>query len=268
MVASDWGGRIGLVLLTLVVLLAIVGPAFEPHSPVESIGIPGSGPTSGAPLGLDYLGRDVLSRLLAGGRSTLLLGLAATALTYLVGITVGLMAGYARSLLDPVLMRGVDVLLSFPALLVMLLLVTAFGGGRLVLVCAAALVLFPGVGRLVRTATLEVSTKSYVEAAVARGERTAAILRREILPNITGPIIADVGIRFSWSIILIASVNYLGLGLRPPTADWGLMISENRQIISTNPLALLAPAIVIAVLIIAVNLVGDAYVRQRERSGS
>ena len=90
-------------------------------------------------------------------------------------------------------------------------------------------------------------------------------MRREILPNITGPIIADVGIRFSWSIILIASVNYLGLGLRPPTADWGLMISENRQIISTNPLALLAPAIVIAVLIIAVNLVGDAYVRQIEQ---
>jgi peptide/nickel transport system permease protein len=266
-IASDWGGRVGLALLTLIVALAVIGPAFEPYSPTIPIGIPGQGPTAGSPLGLDYLGRDVLSRLLAGGRSTLLLGLAATVLTYLVGVTVGLVAGYARSIADPLLMRTVDVLLSFPALLVMLLFVTAFGSGRGVLIGAAALVLFPGVARLVRTATLEVATKGYVEAAVARGERTAAILRREILPNITSPIVADVGIRFSWSIILIASVNYLGLGLQPPTPDWGLMISENRVIISSNPLALLAPAIVLALLIIAVNLIGDAYVRSRGRTG-
>jgi ABC-type dipeptide/oligopeptide/nickel transport system permease subunit len=164
-------------------------------------------------------------------------------------------------------MRIVDVFLSFPALLVMLLFVTAFGGGPGVLVGAAVIVLFPGVARIVRTATLEASTKGYVEAAVARGERTANVLRREILPNIAPSIVADLGIRFSWSIILIASVNYLGLGLRPPTADWGLMVSENREIISTNPLALLAPAAILALLIIAVNLVGDAYVRQRARSG-
>jgi peptide/nickel transport system permease protein len=266
-VTADWSGRIGLLLLTIVVLLALVGPAFAPHSATAPIGIPGTGPSGSAPLGLDFLGRDVLSRVLSGGRSTLLLGGAATALTYLVGVTIGLIAGYARSIADPLLMRTVDVFLSFPALLVMLLFVTAFGGGRGVLVGAAALVLFPGVARIVRTATLEVSTKAYVEAAVARGERTAAVLRREILPNIAGPIIADLGIRFSWSIILIASVNYLGLGLKPPTADWGLMVSENREIISSNPLALLAPALILAVLIIAVNLVGDAYVRQRGRSG-
>jgi peptide/nickel transport system permease protein len=255
-VTADWSGRIGLLLLTIVVLLALLGPAFA-----------GAGPSGSAPLGLDFLGRDVLSRVLSGGRSTLLLGGAATALTYLVGVTIGLIAGYARSIADPLLMRTVDVFLSFPALLVMLLFVTAFGGGRGVLVGAAALVLFPGVARIVRTATLEVSTKAYVEAAVARGERTVAVLRREILPNIAAPIIADLGIRFSWSIILIASVNYLGLGLKPPTADWGLMVSENREIISSNPLALLAPAVILAVLIIAVNLVGDAYVRQRGRSG-
>jgi peptide/nickel transport system permease protein len=163
-------------------------------------------------------------------------------------------------------MRSVDVLLSFPALLVMLLFVTAFGGTRLVLIAACVLVLFPGVTRIVRTAALEASTKGYVEAAVARGERTGAVLRREILPNIMAPIIADVGIRFSWSIILIASVNYLGLGLQPPTADWGLMVSENRPIIASNPLAVVAPAVVLAVLIIAVNLVGDAYSRRLGRS--
>jgi peptide/nickel transport system permease protein len=266
-VTSDWSGRVGAVLLAIIVLLALFGPAFAPHSPIAPIGIPGAGPSGSAPLGLDFLGRDVLSRVLYGGRSTLLLGAAATALTYLVGVTIGLIAGYSRSIADPLLMRTVDVFLSFPALLVMLLFVTAFGGGRGVLVGAVVIVLFPGVARIVRTATLEVSTRGYVEAAVARGESTVALLRREILPNIVSPIVADVGIRFSWSIILIASVNYLGLGLAPPTADWGLMVSENREIISTNPLALLAPAAILAFLIIAVNLIGDAYVRQRRHSG-
>jgi ABC-type dipeptide/oligopeptide/nickel transport system permease subunit len=266
-VTADWGGRIGSILLALIVLLAIFGPLFAPHNTTTPVGIPGAGPSAAAPFGLDFLGRDVLSRVLSGGRSTLLLGGAATALTYLVGISVGLVAGYVRSIADPLLMRIVDVFLSFPALLVMLLFVTAFGGGPGVLVGAAVIVLFPGVARIVRTATLEASTKGYVEAAVARGERTATVLRREILPNIAPSIVADLGIRFSWSIILIASVNYLGLGLRPPTADWGLMVSENREIISTNPLALLAPAAILALLIIAVNLVGDAYVRQRARSG-
>ena len=136
------------------------------------------------------------------------------------------------------------------------------------LVFAVVLVLFPGVARIIRTATQEVSTHG-----LRRGRRRArradpAILRREILPNIMAPLVADVGIRFSWSIILIASVNYLGLGLRPPTADWGLMVSENRVIISTNPSAVLAPALILAVLIVAVNLVGDAYVRQLDRSGA
>jgi ABC-type dipeptide/oligopeptide/nickel transport system permease subunit len=266
-VTGDWGGRIGLGLLFLVLVLAIFGPQLAPHSTSVPIGIPGEAPSGRAPLGLDFLGRDVLSRVLSGGRSTLLLGGAATALTYLVGVTIGLIAGYARSIADPLLMRTVDIFLSFPALLVMLLFVTAFGGGRGVLVGAAALVLFPGVARIVRTATLEVSTTGYVEAAVARGERTVAVLRREILPNVVAPVVADLGIRFSWSIILIASVNYLGLGLKPPTADWGLMVSENREIIASNPVSLLAPAAILALLIIAVNLTGDAYLRQRGRSG-
>jgi ABC-type dipeptide/oligopeptide/nickel transport system permease subunit len=159
-------------------------------------------------------------------------------------------------------MRTVDIFISFPALLLMLLLVTAFGGGPVVLISAVVLVLFPGVTRIVRTATLEVSTKGFVEASVARGEPTFSILRREIFPNITAPIIADVGIRFSWSIILVASVNYLGLGLQPPSANWGLMISENQVIMSTNALALLAPAAMLAILIISVNLIGDAYGRK------
>jgi ABC-type dipeptide/oligopeptide/nickel transport system permease subunit len=266
-IMKDTGGLAGSVILLLVVAVALLGPAFAPHSSVAILGTPGHSPAGGAPLGLDFIGRDVLSRLLDGGRSTLLLGGAATLLIYLVGIAVGLTAGYAQSIADPLLMRTVDIFLSFPALLVMLLFVTAFGGGPVVLVGAAALVLFPGVARIVRTATTEVMTRSYVEAAVSWGERAFAIMRREVLPNIVAPIVADLGIRFSWAIILIASVNYLGLGLKPPTADWGLMISENREIISGNPLSVLAPAAMLALLVVAVNLIGDAYIRQLGRSG-
>jgi peptide/nickel transport system permease protein len=265
-IADDWRGGIGLVILTCVVLLAVAGPVFAPHSPTASIGIPGQPSARGAPLGLDYLGRDVLSRLLCGGRSTLLLGTVATALTYLVGISVGVIAGYSKSLLDPLLMRIVDICLSLPALLVMLLAVTAVGNSEGVLVAACAVVLFPGVARIVRTATMGVSLNSYVEAAVARGESAVAVMRREILPNILAPIVADFGVRFSWAIILIASVNFLGLGLRPPAPDWSLMIAENRVIIASNPMAVAAPALVLALLIISVNLVGDSYVRHLGRS--
>jgi ABC-type dipeptide/oligopeptide/nickel transport system permease subunit len=266
-VADDWGGRVGLVLLLILVIIAIFGPSFAPHSTTAPIGIPGASSAAGAPLGLDFLGRDVLSRLLAGGRSTFVLGLLATLLTYALGITIGLIAGYTRrGLLDGLLMRGVDVFLSVPALLLMLLAVTGLGNSRGVLVGAAAVVLFPGVARIVRTATLEVSVRAYVEAAIARGERATAVMRREILPNIMAPLMADLGVRFSWVIILIASVNFLGLGLAPPAADWGLMVSENRQIIATNAWAVAAPALMLALLVISVNLVGDSYVRHLGRS--
>jgi peptide/nickel transport system permease protein len=266
--AQDREGRIGAVLLIFVVFVALIGPALAPHSPTTSIGFPAQSSSSGSPLGLDFLGRDVLSRLLAGGRSTLALGAVATALTFAVGVSVGLVAGYSRARhVDALIMRTVDVFLSVPALIVLLLLVTGLGNGRGVLVLGAAIVLFPGVARIVHTATLDVSRRGYVEAAVARGEHAVPVMRREILPNIMAPIMADLGVRFSWAIILIASVNFLGLGLQPPTADWGLMISENREIIASNPMAVAAPALLLGLLVLGVNLVGDAYVRHLGRSG-
>jgi ABC-type dipeptide/oligopeptide/nickel transport system permease subunit len=255
------GAIIGMVFVAIVVLLAILGPLLAPYSPIATIGIPGQAPTAAHILGLDFEGRDVLSRLLYGGRTTLFMCVVATLLTYAVGLTIGLIAGYTRSFVDSLLMRMVDVFLSLPALLVMLVMVTALGPSQVILIVSAALVLFPGVARIVRTSTLEVSRRGYVEAAIARGENTISILRREILPNIAGPIIADLGLRFSWSIILISSVNFLGLGISPPNPDWGLMIAENRIIISENLYAVLAPSVVIAILILGVNLVGDAFVR-------
>jgi peptide/nickel transport system permease protein len=256
----------GLVLLAFVVGVALIGPLVAPHSIAQPIGVPGSPPVSGAPFGTDFLGRDVLSRMLHGGTSVLTISLIASGFTYLIGIAIGMTAGLSRSLLDPLLMRAVDILLVFPPLMLLLLLIAGAGTGEPILILGIVLVLFPGVARIVRTATLEVSTTAYIEAAVARGERMPAIMRREVLPNIAPTVIADVGVRFSAVIILAASVNFLGLGAQPPAANWGLMIAENLQIISENLWSVLAPAILLALLTISVNLIGDGYTRSLGRT--
>jgi peptide/nickel transport system permease protein len=259
-------GLAGLVILVFVLGLALFGPFFAPHPPDEPLGIPFEGPSADAVFGYDILGRDVLSRVLWGGRSVLALAGLATLIAYVAGGIIGLAAGYSRSLLDSILMRGVDVLIAFPALLFILVLITGAGTSKAALVAGVAIVQTPLVARIVRTATQEQSVRGFVEAAVARGERTAAILRREILPNIVAPIAADFGLRFTYSIILVASVNFFGLGLQPPDSDWALIISENRDGLTLNPWVILVPAALIALLTISLNLVGDSVARSLGRT--
>jgi peptide/nickel transport system permease protein len=261
-------GLVGFALLCLVLGIALFGPFFAPYSPTESVGPPFEKPNGQALLGTDRLGRDVLSRVLWGGRSVLALAGLATLMAYAIGVVIGLVAGYVRRLVEPLLMRGIDVLIAFPALLFILVLITGAGTSKAVLIAAVVVVQFPLVARIVHTATLEQSVRGFVEAAVARGERTSAILRREILPNITSPIMADVGLRYTYSIILVASVNFFGLGLQPPDADWALIISENRDGFTLNPWVILVPAAFIALLTISANLVGDAIARSLGRSES
>jgi ABC-type dipeptide/oligopeptide/nickel transport system permease subunit len=256
----------GLVILGAVVGIALIGPLVAPHPLAQPIGLPGAPPGHGAPLGTDYLGRDVLSRVLNGGASVLLLSVTTVFLTYLIGVVTGMLAGLSRSAVDPLIMRTVDVVLVFPPLLLLLLLIAGGGNSFWVLVIGIVLVLFPGVTRIVRAATLEVSTTSYIEAATIRGERTAAVMWREILPNITPSILADLGVRFAGAVILAASVNFLGLGAQPPAANWGLMVAENRVVISTNIWAVVVPASLLALMTISVNLLGDAYSRGLRRS--
>jgi peptide/nickel transport system permease protein len=259
-------GAIGVGILAFVLLVAFVGPYLAPHSPAASIGPSFAGSSGHAPLGTDFLGRDVLSRLLYGGRSVIGLALAATGLAYLIGMTIGLIAGYSRTLADPLLMRTVDVMLAFPPLLFLLVLIAGAGQSRTVLILGVAIIQAPGISRIVRTATLEVSVRGYVEAAVARGERPVAVVMREVVPNILAPVLVDAGLRFTYSILIVASVNFLGLGVQPPSSNWALMISENRQYISLNWLAVVAPAAMIAILTIGVNLTGDAIARSLGRS--
>jgi peptide/nickel transport system permease protein len=256
--ARSGRGRAGLVILGVVLAIALLGPFFAPHDPAAIIGAPGQPPGNGSLLGTDYLGHDVLSRVLWGGRSVLWLSLSATALAYLAGCAIGLVAGYNRNFVDPLLMRTVDVVLVFPPLLFFLIAATAVGTSEAVLVIGVAIVLAPGVARIIYTATREITTRGYVEAAVARGERSGAILRREILPNIMAPLIANAGLSLTFAVLLVAAVNFLNLGLQPPAANWALMISENRPVLSLDVWATVAPATLIAGLTIGVNLVGDA----------
>lgn len=262
----SWTARVGGGALLLVLGIALLGPFLAPYPPTELIDVPYSSPSRAFPLGTDELGRDILSRVLWGGWSVIGLAGLATLLAYVVGGTIGLVAGFARSAVDGILMRLVDLLLAFPPLLFLLLLAAGLGAGPTTLVLGVAIVNVPGIARIVRTATLEITVRGYVEAAVARGERLHFLLAREILPNISGTIAADGGLRLTGSILAVAGLNFLGLGLQPPAADWATMIAENRASITLQPWSLAAPAIMIAALTLSVNTVGDALARSLGKS--
>ncbi|MBS1879167.1 MAG: ABC transporter permease [Actinobacteria bacterium] len=259
-------GVIGLVLLTFTVAVAVIGPIVAPHPLAQPVGPPGEPPGHGFPLGTDYLGRDVLSRVLYGGWPILWLSAVITLFTYVIGVLIGMVAALGRRLTDSVLMRFVDLLLAFPPLLLVLVLIASAGSSSTILIISIVLVLFPGLARIVRSATLEVSTAGYIEAAFARGERAPAVMWHEILPNIGPVILADLGVRFSFAIALVAGVNFLGLGESPPSANWALMVAENNVVITSNVWGVLAPAVMLMVLTVSINLLGDAYVRNRSKA--
>jgi ABC-type dipeptide/oligopeptide/nickel transport system permease subunit len=248
-------------MIAIVLAVALVGPLVAPHAPDEPIGPPGAAPSSSAPLGTDFLGRDILSRLLHGGVAMVTVTCLAILLTYLVGVSAGLLAGFRRGLVESVVMRSVDLLMSFPPLLFLLVLIVGAGESPATVVVGIVAVLSAPLARVVYAATLEASGASYVEAARIRGERTGALLAREILPNIVPYVLASFGSYVSGAIIFAASLSFLGLGPQPPTADWGLMIYENQPVLATNIWAVLAPAAMIGLVTIGVNLVGDAYAR-------
>lgn len=266
-VVRSWSGRLGLAILAAILLGAVLGPFVRPHGITDVVGIPYQPPSGAALLGTDGLGRDVLSRVLSGGWDLLAVALSSTTLAYAIGGSLGLWAAYRRGRpLDLTTIAVADLFISIPPIVFALVLVAGLGSGAVVVALAIAAVQIPPVIRLVRSFALTVTTSEYVEAAVARGERTPAILRREILPNLRPLIMADFGIRVSYSIILFASLSFLGFGQAPPAADWGLMINENRAGIVTQPWSVLAPVIAIAALTIGMNLAGDAFARAVGRS--
>jgi peptide/nickel transport system permease protein len=263
---SSRSGTVGAGLLVLLATLAVFGPFLTPESPTQTVGLPYARPSWNHVLGLDVIGRDVLSRFLSGGLVLLWVAFAATLLAYAAGVLVGMAAGYRRGTLDLGTVAFVDLIISFPPIVFVLVLVAGAGTGLTIVTLAIAAAHFPRVVRLVRAVTLEVGTREFVEAAVARGEPLRAILRRDILPNILTPLLADFGIRLSGSVILFASLSYLGLGQSPPASDWGLMISENQSGLLLQPWVIVVPAVAIALLTISVNLVSDSIARRVGRT--
>lgn len=259
-------GRLGVLLLAVVVLVALIGPFVAPHPIYETVGRPYAQPSGVAPLGTDLLGRDVLSRFLSGGRLLLLVAFLATATAYAAGMGLGLIAGYRRGAVDLGVVSLLDVVLSIPPIVVALALVAGLGQGVVVVGGAVAAVVTPGITRVVRSVVIEISETVYVEAAVARGERTVSILLREIVPNLRTVVAADFGVRLSWVIILYASLSFLGLSQSPPAADWGLMISENREGILVSLWPVIVPAVAISLLAIGVTLVAESVARSFGRS--
>lgn len=249
---------IGLGLLALAALGTLAGPLLAPFPPTEQHIVDRLRPPGGRYLlGTDQYGRDLLSRTLAGGRTALGLGVGAVLLALALGVPVGLASGYAGGRTDEVVMRVVDALLSFPSLLLALLVVTALGASTLHALVAIGVAGAPGLARVVRGAALAVREAEFVLAARARGESALYVMFGEVLPTVLPPVIVEATIRVGFAILTGASLSFLGLGVQPPAADWGLMIREARQYVFLSPWPLLCPGVALALTIVGVNLFGD-----------
>jgi len=254
-------GAIGLGLASFVVLIAVIGPFVAPYQSAALVTLAFGKPSGQFLLGGDFLGRDVLSRVLDGGWVLLIMAACATALGIVGGTAAGVSAAYLRGVSDGIIMRAVDVFLSFPQLVFALLLLSLLGPKLWLMTIAVGLSHAPQVARVLRSATLDVSERDFVKAAELQGMRPAKVMRKEILPNLISPLMVEAGLRLTYSIVIIAGLSFLGFGQQPPAANWGTMINENREGLSLNPWAVVVPALLIALLTIGTNTFTDAFAR-------
>ena len=257
---------IGLSMVLFWVVVAILAPLIAPHDPfAQDSSAINQQPSSLYPLGTDHMGRDILSRLAYGSRTILILAPLSVLCSVAVGTFLGLLGGYVGGVLDEIVMRILDAIMAFPTILLYLIIISAIGPSALNVVIAITFVGAPGVARLVRSLTLDVRTRDYIRAAETRGENPFHIMFVEILPNARGPLIIDAMLRVGYAIFSIGTLGFLGLGLPPPTPDWGGMISEARKYIWTSPLNVLWPALAIATLVVGLNLFADGLREESTR---
>jgi len=259
---------IGFSIVLFFLFMAIFGPWVAPYGYAEQIPADRlQTPSSKHWLGTDQYGRDILSRILVGSRDVYLVAGSGSALAVLMGLTVGLFSGYLGGLLDEIVMRLLDVLLAIPPLLLAMVMLGTVGPSRLNIVLIVGFLRFPSVARVVRSVVLDLKTREFVEAAKLRGETTLYVLFREILPNVLPPLAVEASMRFSYAIFLVASLGFLGLGVQPPSPDWGLMVGEARDWFAQARWILLFPAGAVAVLVIGVGFVSDGLRRVLQRGG-
>ncbi|HEY95176.1 MAG TPA: ABC transporter permease [Dehalococcoidia bacterium] len=261
MILRTWSGRIALPIVLLHLILAIFGPWLAPYSPTE---MPASieefqnlPPSPQFWLGTDQYGRDVLSRVMCGATSLITTAAASTALGIVLGTSVGMSSGYKGGRVDEIIMRIMDGLMSFPTLLLALLVLFTLGPSRINIAATIGFVSMPAIARVVRSTTLSLKTMEFVQSARLRGESTTYIIFNELLPNVMPVLGVEASVRFSYAILSIASLGFLGLGVQPPSPDWGLMISQSRRFLVIAPWVALAPMGAIVSLIVGVNLLVD-----------
>jgi peptide/nickel transport system permease protein len=259
--AASRRGKVGLTLALVVVAIAVIGPFVAPYSPTAFVTLPFSPPSASHVLGGDVLGRDVLSRTLHGGWLLLLSAAGATGLGVVIGAAAGIMAAYYRGWRDGVIMRTVDVLLAFPQLVFALLLVSVVGPKLWLVVLAVAFSHAPQVARVMRSAALDISEKDYIKAVELIRIPSWRIIFGDMLPNLVTPLMVEIGLRLTYSIVIIAGLSFIGFGLQPPAPNWGLMLNENRIGLVANPWAVIAPAVLIALLTVGTNTFTDAIAR-------
>ncbi len=275
---SPWSGRLGLwrrtplsfrigaVILFLHVLVAAAGPYLVPYGYSQmGTGIPLSGMSLEHPFGVDQLGRDVFSRVVHGAHIVILLSLSGTALALVVGGLTGLLSGYIGGWVDNLIQRLLETLISIPflvlALLAMASVGTEYSGNPVLVILVVALVYFPRIARMSRAAAIDIATRDFVTVARLRGETAWSVMRRELLPNATSVLLVEFALRAGYAPVLIGSLGFLGFGLRPPTPEWGLMISENRALLIISPITVLGPGLALASLVVGLNLFTEGLAR-------
>jgi ABC-type dipeptide/oligopeptide/nickel transport system permease subunit len=244
------------------VFAALFAEAIAPFDPLQSkdpLQLPFSTGKDGSFywLGTDLLGRDILSRLVYGARTVVLWAGLATATAFAVGLVMGLVAGFYRGWVDRILSFVANVILSFPVLVLYILVITTFGASGLNIVLAVTFASAPGIFRIVRAMTIDIATKDYVSAAVVQGEGAMRIMAVEILPNAAGPLIVDACLRLGYTTITIGVLGFLGLGLPPPTPDWGGMVNDGRAMAIAFPHMVLAPCVAISMMTLGLSLLAD-----------
>jgi peptide/nickel transport system permease protein len=250
-------GLIGLAVVLFWVLAALLGPALLSRGGAEGGGDVFAPISAAHWLGTDYLGRDMLARVIEGARYTVGVAFIATLLACATGVTLALLAAASNRWIDGALSRLLDTLTAIPSKMFALLMVAGFGSSIPMLIATAAVIYVPGSYRMARALAVNINAMDYVTVARTRGEGTWYVMRREILPNIAGPVLADMGLRFVYSVLLLASLSFLGLGVQPPEADWGSLVRENIGALAEGGASVIAPALAIASLTIAVNMVID-----------
>ena len=255
---------IGAVIILFWIIVAIAAPLLAPYPPTRSF-VPMAAPSAKYLLGTDYLGRDILSRIIHGARTVLFYAPTATLSAYVFGVLAGLVAGYNGGKIDEVLSRTGDAVLAFPVLVLYIVIVSRFGSSGINIILATTLASGPGIMRIVRGLVLDLRGRAYVLAAETRGERAWWIMLVEILPNARGPLIVDFCLRLGYVTIAIGTLGFLGIGLPPPTPDWGSMIYENRQFAMVFPHMIIFPCIAVSSLVLGFNLLADGLREMAER---